>query len=481
MTWQWLPPFGSLQSSQRFLAKRNNGAFLATDFYPPVVRIGSEVEIAHLLYKILADRLGEFIHAEGRFWHYVGTHWEPIAEDALRRAVHRFDGAPVETERTGMVKLNTGKINSILRELEALCVDAKFFETPVQGINCASGFIQFNAIGQPDLSPHDRAHRCRHTLPGAWSVGSAGNLPESSLLRQLLDGSFMGDPDASEKAALLAEIAGVTALGLAASMREPKAVVLYGMTAENGKSQILDMIRGLLPASAVCSITAAKMGDERHIVGLSGKLLNATDELSGEAIASDTFKAIITGEPVEGRDVYKSRVEFRPRAQHVFATNLLPPYKGGMDRGVRRRLLVIPFNRTVPIRERIEHIGQRIGVEEADLLLAWAVAGASRVIRQRCYSEPASSKSALLEWLYKADAIQAWIEDCVTTCEGNWVPTSVAYEQFCYWAVAEGHRRERLPLVNTFSDRVILGITGATTRRTSKKRGIAGIMISGPL
>ena len=69
------------------------------------------------------------------------------------------------------------------------------------------------------------------------------------------------------------------------------------------------------------------MGDERHIIGLAGKLLNASDELSfSAAIVSDTFKAIITGEPVDERNVYKSRVEFRPMAQHLFATNTLPPW-----------------------------------------------------------------------------------------------------------------------------------------------------------
>jgi putative DNA primase/helicase len=52
-----------------------------------------------------------------------------------------------------------------------------------------------------------------------------------------------------------------------------------------------------------------------------GKLLNAADEVSSAAIASDTFKAVVTGEPVSGRDVYRSVITFRPVAQHIFATN----------------------------------------------------------------------------------------------------------------------------------------------------------------
>ena len=130
---------------------------------------------------------------------------------------------------------------------------------------------------------------------------------------------------------------------------QPKAVILAGATAENGKSQILDLFRGLLPPDAVASIPAAKMGDGRLTPCLIGKHLNAADELSGSAaIASDTFKAIVTGEPTTGREVYRAGVTFRPLAQHVFCTNMLPNFAGGIDRGVQRRLLVIQFNRVIP-------------------------------------------------------------------------------------------------------------------------------------
>jgi phage/plasmid-associated DNA primase len=93
------------------------------------------------------------------------------------------------------------------------------------------------------------------------------------------------------------------------------------------------------------------------------------------AIASDRFKAIITGEPLTGRDVYRPAIDFRPQAQHVFACNQLPTFHGGMDRGVIRRLMPIVFNRTIPEEERIPNIGQSIVAEELELVLAWAVWG----------------------------------------------------------------------------------------------------------
>lgn len=442
------------------------------------LEIGSDVELAEILLVHLSAIHGNIIHAEGSFWRYNTTNWEPLPENEMRRATHRFDGCKYgEGRDLKTIRLTANKINSILRECETICSVPDFFAAAPRGINCASGFIEFSPAGEPHLVAHNRDHRCRHTLSGHWQPGDYTGLPKDSLLHRLLHGSFLGDEDEQGKCELIAEICGVAALGYATDLREPKAVVFYGMTAENGKSQVLDLVRGLLPASAVCSIPAAKIGDERHIVGLAGKLLNATDELSSDAIASDKFKAVVTGEPVEGRDVYKSRLEFRPLAQHMFATNVLPPYKGGMDRGVQRRLIVIPFNRTVPKDERVEHIGQKIAETEADLLLAWAVEGASRVVRNRGYTIPGECHIALRGWAHSADAVLGWIAACVEPSEGGWIATGEAYRLFCNWAVEEGYNLNRLPQKNVFVQRVLANVHGAWSNRSGKERKIMGISI----
>src|SRR5262249_22562009 len=150
--------------------------------------------------------------------------------------------------------------------------------------------------------------------------------------------------------------------------------------AENGKSQFLDMLIGLLPPAAVCSIPPDRLHDDNKIMQLVGAQLNVSGELSG-AIAPERFKSVITGDLLhrrnaDGREVVQCRAE----AQHVYATNQLPPFRGGMDAGVKRRLLVVEFHRTIPPNERIYGIGARIAREEPDLLLAWAIEGAQRVL-----------------------------------------------------------------------------------------------------
>jgi len=435
----------------------------------PQLQLGSDVEIADCVARTLRQQRGDVIFAEGAFWYYAQSHWRRIANHKLRLVVQGFDGAALPGNRAP-VKLNKTRIDSIIHEMTAMLARPEFFVEASIGINCGSGFIAFAQDGTPTLLPHDPQHRCRHVLKSSWNEQWILDLEElfiffeciNLLLLRLLRGVFLDDPDAQQKRLLLAEIAGVAALGYGSKLRQPKAVILEGKSAENGKSQVLDLFRGLLPPEAVASISAAKMGDQHFVVGLVGKHLNASDELSGaDAIAGDVFKQVVTGEPVTGRDLYCPPTTFRSVAQNIFATNTLPSFKGGMDRGVQRRLLVISFNRTIPENERIENIGLRIADKEADWLLKWAVAGASRVIRQRDFTTPPSSKAALRDWLLGADPVLAWLNSCVEEVDPkapDWekakIKSKVAYAHFRRWAEGEGFREALLPAISGFTQRL---------------------------
>ena len=167
-------------------------------------------------------------------------------------------------------------------------------------------------------------------------------------------------------------------------------------------------------------------------------------------------------------------------AQHIFATNDLPVFQGGMDRGIQRRLLLITFNRTIPECERIEHIGQRIADDEPDLLLDWAVDGASRLIKRRYFAEPASSRVALSEWLLEADAVLAWIKEATQKVEGRDVAkirSAEAYNAFEKWALSQRYDANKLPKINTFVKRVTQSDAGIVSARDMHGRYLLGFSI----
>src|SRR5262249_44486203 len=129
--------------------------------------------------------------------------------------------------------------------------------------------------------------------------------------------------------------------------------------------------------------------------------------------------------------------------------------------------------------ERISGIGKAIAHEEPDLLLAFAVDGARRVLAQGGFTIPSSSRTALREWLYAADPVRAWIAARVTVQEGCFVTTRRAHELFAAWAEAAGFRGNTLPAISAFTQRVmgLLGSEGVTHVRSSAGPRFDGMRI----
>ena len=442
--------------------------------------IGSDEEIANRVISDMAANGELRTHSEGSFYHYTGGVWKVLEEAEFQREfVSRYDGARYGSE--GIVKLNKSKVESIswltARNMEA----GGFFTGAEPGINCENGFVRFSQDGRPELVPHDPDHRSRHMLPGSWRPVSNPELPKDCLLSRFLTGLFRDDKDAAEKQALLQEVAGAVVAGPGTRLGQPKAIVLYGRNANNGKSTVLDLLEGLLGSAACSHVSPHRFDQPNAAIAMRGKLLNTSAELTtADVIQSDTFKSAITGEPIPGKILYKDMVDFRPVAQHVIATNKLPPFAGGIDKGIRRRLLVLPFNRVIPEHEMIAGIADLILRDEYDLLLAWAIEGAARLIRNGKFTLPKSSIEALEKWTRDADPVRAWVEARVRPTANpkrdvGYTKTAL-FQQFETWATANGHRKDRLPRCPEFIDRLAEDFP-VVLHRGEQDRRVRGIIV----
>ena len=157
-----------------------------------------------------------------------------------------------------------------------------------------------------------------------------------------------------------------------------------------------------------------------------------------------------------------------------------------MDRGVIRRLMPIVFNRTIPEEERIPNIGQRVVAEELDLVLAWAVQGAARLLERGHFPDLASSREALQEWAQGADPVLGWLDDrvipvaLVVVGEGQCrVRSRDAYDDFRAWAAGEGYSPNALPNINNFVQRVraVRASKGITYKHSGGFRGFMGMRL----
>jgi hypothetical protein len=420
------------------------------------VQVGDDVELA----KVLALRLveaceGQVVFADGTFWAWGPTEWRKIEDRLMRMACHGFSGIGVGGKGTGLA-ISATKIDGIIRETGTVLGNSRFFDNPTVALNAANAVITIDPAGVVRTRPHDPDDRFRFTIPADFNLNTDMIPPPGSMLHTLLEGAFRDDPDAADKMWLVAEILGAAAFGLATRMPQPKAFVLHGESANNGKSTIASLISCLLPEGAVSAIKPAQFADDARVVNLAGKAANVADEISG-AVAGEVFKAAITGNTLEGRDLYRSAMTFVPRAIHVFTTNKLPTFNGGLDRGLQRRLVVLVFNRPIPLDEVIVDIVDRIKRDELDMLLGFAIAGAIRLFRNKAYTIPASSNDALRSWLL-LDPIHEWFDaKCKPAHEeplGGWPTLKALFADFKAWAVDQGHNERSLPHVSTFSQRM---------------------------
>lgn len=429
---------------------------------------GSDVELARLLaahLKVVCE--GPAVMADGAFWAWGPTAWMKIEDRHLRMAVHKFDNLQISQSNKGL-NISKGKIDGVIHETGTLLSQPDYFNNPAIALNALNTVIFLDEEGRVGTRPHDPDDRFRFTIPAEFNLDTDMTPPAGSMLHTLLEGAFLGDVDAAEKKMLIGEILGAAAFGLATRMPQPKAFVLLGETASNGKSTIASLLSCLLPEGAVSAIKPGDFSDPARIVNLAGKAANVVDEISG-AVAGEAFKAAVTGNQMEGRDLYRSAITFVPRAIHVYTTNKLPTFNGGLDRGLQRRLVVLTFNRPIPKSEVIADIADRIKRDELDLLLGFALAGAIRLVKNKTYTIPQSAAEALRGWLL-LDPINEWFEAKCKAIEeepsGGWPSVRLLFSDFKSWAVDQGHNERNLPTVNNFSQR-LKTLPGATVVRRS--------------
>jgi P4 family phage/plasmid primase-like protien len=366
---------------------------------------GSQIEVAKETIPLLKEQFENVVFDEGNFWGYNKTYWQQIIPIEIRRTIHQFDGAKVKKAK---LKLSKAFIDGVINELAVMLNNNRFFENAAEGVNMLNGFVKISADGTVELVQHRADLRQRFCIQ--YSYKPKLTAAHSGLLDTLFTGCF--GTDSEEYGSLILQIYGTSICGVGTRLKEPKACILYGQSAANGKSTIQEVLRRILPHDVICSISPGDMDREQYLAKLIGASANLTDELStAAAISSDKFKAVITGDPVTAKIIYKEPVEFKPRAMHILSTNELPSFKGGIDAGIERRLLVIPFNLTIPVGERISDFETKLMSEQGAILISEAIREAALVFKNGHYSIPASCQEATTQWMKEADTVRNWLEE----------------------------------------------------------------------
>ena len=122
-----------------------------------------------------------------------------------------------------------------------------------------------------------------------------------------------------------------------------KALILVGSGA-NGKSVFTEVVEALVGEGNFAAIPMERLHEPYSVAALENKLLNSCKEVSYRALRdTSTFKDMVAGATMTGRNVYEKERAYKIRAKFILSCNEIPPAYD-LSVGFGRRPLVVNFD-----------------------------------------------------------------------------------------------------------------------------------------
>jgi P4 family phage/plasmid primase-like protien len=427
---------------------------------------GDHVELAERLVARLEEGGRHVVMTEGVFWRYdVSTGlWLELELDEMWAVLHRFAGAriPAADGSSRPLKIRAADIKGSIEIAQSMRAARKgYFDDVPAGIAFKDGFLRVTKSGV-SLEPLSAEVHARH----GYAFASTAREGMAEWLR-FLAALFRDDADAAEKMAFLQEFFGAALLGVAT--RYQRALFATG-TGRNGKSTLFAILRSVFTPRTVTEVPPHALRDDYARATLAGKLLNIVAETpTRELLDTESFKALVTGDPLQARHPYGRKFTLHPKAAHAFAPQELPDVADKSD-GFWRRPVVVEFNRKFEGAEDHEGLATELAESARPAIVAWLVEGAERLIGNHRYTLPSSHETALARWRLANNNIALFASERLVRAtaerpEGahDWTPGSALYASYREWATDGGYR----PVAaNTFARGMqALGHTASHTRR----------------
>ena len=135
------------------------------------------------------------------------------------------------------------------------------------------------------------------------------------------------------------------------------------------------------------------------------RLLIAAELEEGMRLSTATVKQLCSTDPIKGEKKYKEPFDFTPSHTLVLYTNHLPKV-GAMDRGIWRRLIVIPFNALISGAGDIKNYAGHLQKHAGQYVLQWIIEGAQNAIvenyhlkRPKCVEDAINRYRSDSDWL----------------------------------------------------------------------------------
>lgn len=257
---------------------------------------------------------------------------------------------------------------------------------------------------------------------------------------------------------------------------EQKLFFLYG-TGSNGKSVFLDMlfhIFGDYGRKAPANLFLEQKNEQHPtaLAGLQGARLAVGSELpAGQTWNESLIKDLTGGDVITARLMRQDFFEYKPQFTLMIAGNHQPKLKN-VDEAMSRRMVLIPFNVTIPAEKRDHKLAEKLKAE-AGQILSWMIAGAVEYHRSGL-AIPESIKAASKSYLDDEDVLAEFLSTCCISDTPGEILFSSLYQIFKNWSKSQG-------IVFPWTERALrkaIKEKGYTIERSNNKYRLKGMSLT---
>ena len=366
--------------------------------------------------------------SRGRYHRYQDGVWEPVHDFIIGREIWRhLMGHEVRGIRPTR-SMKSSVLDYVQREMY---VEEEYLDANESLINLENGTYDLET---QTLSPHDSTHYITTQLPFAYDPNAQAITWQMYLMSTFVKPRSV-DFD-KELAEFVQEAVGYS---LTTSICHHVMFWCYGEGA-NGKGVLFHILKCLGGTACVPLNVGMLKREYYQLAALAGKRIALCTEASAtDNLVEDAYvKALVAGDPMPARQIYKQGFELEPRVKLWWSMNELPAVADTSE-GFWRRLRVIPFNRHFCEGERILDLNERL---EAELpgIFNWAMDGLRRLRDRGRFVEPKQIREATRQYRKDANPVALFIDEECQPYEVAKVQSSVIYGAYKDWCKTNNYK-----------------------------------------
>lgn len=378
------------------------------------------------------ERYGPIQHSNGLSYTYrngVWSEWSEVHDQILRIVMQE-----------GCERLNISPKPSLINAAVTYFMNRPdMFEDGIE-------FDQRNIIVAGDavldldtmeIIPHSPDHQASYKI-----AADLNGKRECPAFIAFLQGAFADQPEDQ-----IADIIGAVQewFGSALMRNRPRALMkgmLVWGASRTGKTQLSEILRGLLGNASTVATSVADIGTDFGLQSLSTARAWIADDAvgQGETLDAERYKKLITGEQIGVRRKNMIDLQMRFGRPVMLTMNNLPRIKDGSLAVYNRSMMVkmtVVRPEDAPEPAGYTSIAAQIIAEELTGVLWWAIEGWQRAVARGRFAEPECMQEAVRSLQRSNDAVRAWADDAVVEDAGHKVAKVDLFAAFAGWYFLE--------------------------------------------